>query len=59
MGASKRVAFRIPLLGARLVNRAGEAEALLERIVDFTASSAQAVCLLLDFDAAACRGPQY
>lgn len=57
MGVSKRVAFRIPLLGARLVNRTGEAEALLERIVDFTASSARAACLLLDFDAAAHRGP--
>lgn len=59
MGASKRVAFRIPLLGARLVNRTGEAEALLERIVDFTAPSARAACLLLDFDAASRRGPQY
>ena len=58
MGASKRVAFRIPLLGARLVNRTGEAEALLERIVDFTAPSARAACLLLDFDAASRRGPQ-
>ena len=57
MGASKRVAFRIPLLGARLVNRTGEAEALLERIVDFAAPSARAACLLLDFDAAARRGP--
>ena len=59
MGASKRVAFRIPLLGARLVNRTGEAEALLARIVDFTAPSARAACLLLDFDAASRRGPQY
>ena len=59
MGASKRVAFRIPLLGARLVGRAGEAEALLDRIVDFTPPSARAACLLLDFDAASRRGPQY
>ena len=59
MGAPKRVAFRIPLLGARLVGRAGEAEALLDRIVDFTPPSARAACLLLDFDAALRRGPQY
>lgn len=59
MGAPKRVAFRIPLLGARLVGRAGEAEALLDRIVDFTPPSARAACLLLDFDAASRRGPQY
>lgn len=59
MDASKRVAFRIPLLGARLVNRTGEAEALLERIVDFAAPSAWAARLLLDLDAAARCGPQY
>ena len=59
MGAPKRVAFRIPLLGARLVGRAGEAEALLDRIVDSTPPSARAACLLLDFDAVSRRGPQY
>lgn len=35
MGASKRVAFRIPLLGARLVGQGEYAESLLSRMVDF------------------------
>lgn len=59
MGASKRVAFRIPLLGARLVGQGEYAESLLSRMVDFAFPSARAACLLLDFDAASRRGPQY
>lgn len=59
MGASKRVAFRIPLLGARLVGQGEYAESLLSRMVDFAFPSARAACLLLDFDAASQRGPQY
>lgn len=59
MGAPKRVAFRIPLLGARLVGQGEYAESLLSRMVDFAFPSARAACLLLDFDAAARRGPQY
>lgn len=35
MGAPKRVAFRIPLLGARLVGQGKYAESLLSRMVDF------------------------
>lgn len=50
MGASKRVAFRIPLLGARLVGQGEYAESLLSRMVDFAFPSARAACLLLDFD---------
>lgn len=52
MGAPKRVAFRIPLLGARLVGQGEYAESLLSRMVDFAFPSARAACLLLDFDAA-------
>ncbi len=59
MGASKRVAFRIPLLGARLVGQGEYAESLLSRMVDFAFPSARAACLLLDFDAASRRGPDY
>ena len=59
MGAPKRVAFRIPLLGARLVGQGKYAESLLSRMVDFAFPSARAACLLLDFDAASRRGPQY
>ena len=59
MGAPKRVAFRIPLLGARLVGQGEYAESLLSRMVDFAFPSARAACLLLDFDAASRRGPQY
>lgn len=59
MGAPKRVAFRIPLLGARLVGQDEYAESLLSRMVDFAFPSARAACLLLDFDAASRRGPQY
>lgn len=50
MGAPKRVAFRIPLLGARLVGQGEYAESLLSRMVDFAFPSARAACLLLDFD---------
>lgn len=59
MGAPKRVAFRIPLLGARLVGQDEYAESLLSRMVDFAFPSARAACLLLDFDAASRRGPDY
>lgn len=59
MGAPKRTAFRIPLLGARLVGQGEYAESLLSRMVDFAFPSARAACLLLDFDAASRRGPQY
>lgn len=59
MGTPKRVAFRIPMLGARLVGQGEYAESLLSRMVDFAFPSARAACLLLDFDAASRRGPQY
>lgn len=42
MGAPKRTAFRIPLLGARLVGQGEYAESLLSRMVDFAFPSARA-----------------
>lgn len=59
MGTSVRVAFHVPLLGARLVGQGEYAESLLSRVTDFSPASARAACLLLDFDAASRRGPQY
>ena len=47
------------LLGARLVGQGEYAESLLSRVTDFSPASARAACLLLDFDAASRRGPQY
>lgn len=59
MGTPVRVAFHVPLLGARLVGQGEYAESLLSRVTDFSPASARAACLLLDFDAASRRGPQY
>lgn len=59
MGTPVRVAFHVPLLGARLVGQGEYAESLLSRMTDFSPASARAACLLLDFDAASRRGPQY
>lgn len=59
MGTPVRVAFHVPLLGARLVGQGEYAESLLSRVTDFSPASARASCLLLDFDAASRRGPQY
>lgn len=56
-GVDPRVAFRIPLLGARLVGRSVEAERLVRRIRGFDPGSVRAACLLLDFDRASRRGP--
>lgn len=58
MGTPVRVAFHVPLLGARLVGQGEYAESLLSRVTDFSPASARAACLLLDFDAASRRGPQ-
>ena len=58
-GTPVRVAFHVPLLGARLVGQGEYAESLLSRVTDFSPASARAACLLLDFDAASRRGPQY
>lgn len=57
MGTPVRVAFHVPLLGARLVGQGEYAESLLSRVTDFSPASARAACLLLDFDAASRRGP--
>ena len=51
MGTPVRVAFHVPLLGARLVGQGEYAESLLSRVTDFSPASARAACLLLDFDA--------
>ena len=59
MDTPVRVAFHVPLLGARLVGQGEYAESLLSRVTDFSPASARAACLLLDFDAASRRGPQY
>lgn len=59
MGTPVRVAFHVPLLGARLVGQGEYAESPLSRVTDFSPASARAACLLLDFDAASRRGPQY
>lgn len=58
-GTDPRIAFRVPLLGARLVGEEGRAEGLLRLVDGFSMPSCRAACLLLDYDGAARRGPAY
>lgn len=58
-GADVRIAFRVPLLGARLVGESERAESLLARVDGFSMRSVTAACLLLDYDSAGRRGPAY
>ncbi len=59
MGTPVWVAFHVPLLGARLVGQGRIRGVPAVPCDGFLSASARAACLLLDFDAASRRGPQY